>query len=41
MRSRPMLTGFVLGVAAVYVYHRVVGVPTGKVGKVPGGTIGP
>jgi hypothetical protein len=36
-----MLTGFVAGVLAVYVYHRVVGVPTGKTGKVPGGTIGP
>lgn len=35
-----MLTGFVLGVASVYLYHRFVGVPTGVKGHVPGGTIG-
>jgi hypothetical protein len=35
-----MLTGFIAGVAVVYVYHRFVGVPTGAKGKVPGGTIG-
>lgn len=40
MRRRPMLTGFVLGIVAVYAYHRFVGVPTGVKGKVPGGTIG-
>ena len=40
MRGRPFLTGFLTGLVAVYVYHRLVGVPTGVRGKVPGGTIG-
>ena len=38
--ARSGLTGFIAGVAVVYVYHRFVGVPTGAKGKVPGGTIG-
>ena len=40
MRNRPMLTGIIIGVVGVYIYHRVLGVPTGVKGKVPGGTIG-
>lgn len=40
MRRHPFAAGVVVGVLGIYVYHRVVGVPTGKTGKVPGGTIG-
>jgi hypothetical protein len=40
MRRHPVAFGAVLGVVGVYVYHRLVGVPTGVKGKVPGGSIG-
>lgn len=40
IRRHPVGFGVVLGWASIYVYHRLVGVPTGVKGKVPGGSIG-
>ena len=40
MSSHPFAAGFLSGVVVVYIYHRLIGVPTGVKGNVPGGTIG-